>query len=555
MRNLILLFCLLFALSLSAAQPTIITANVTVTNIAGTVNGNTIQVNGVLRLWTNNVTTGATMIQATNTSALATSNLFRAYAQFPQSSMTIYQPTISNILFKSFIDAAMTVTASAGWATVSYSTNTIGTNAYEVRIPAEAEGIYQRTNIASGLAHWLNISPNTNALDQRAIIASQLMGLANTQTVAGAKSLTNLDNNFYGHFYGLAAGGAPDPGLVWWGTNGNSGLSSAANFLGTVDLCDLRIKANNKTFGYFKTNGLVQLGTNSALTLQPGSNYLNFAASSLVMNATNGNIIADGNGSSAILSGDANQISLASFDSVVIGGTHNIIQNTSPFSTILGGDHCQISYISDAGSIVGGYEAYADHPSVFNWSSYSADGPYHDNGDDTFNVRATGGAYFLATNGFNVTGPMYQDGVVNLATNIPSSWPTAAATPGGTALVNSNSTLYQFISSPGSTVWARTNVVTTGGGSVVADYTATTNVSSFTAGLGLTYIGQVSIPGAQLGDNVSIGFGALSNPLNPYLIWQGYVVTVDQAMIIIYNATGSPQTSIGGNLKVIVRHF
>lgn len=45
------------------------------------------------------------------------------------------------------------------------------------------------------------------------------------------------------------------------------------------------------------------------------------------------------------------------------------------------------------------------------------------------------------------------------ATNALSSWPTAAATPGGCAWVNSNATVYILTSTPGGTAWTKTNPI------------------------------------------------------------------------------------------------
>lgn len=46
---------------------------------------------------------------------------------------------------------------------------------------------------------------------------------------------------------------------------------------------------------------------------------------------------------------------------------------------------------------------------------------------------------------------------VQFATNAVANWPTAAATRGGCAFVNSNATVYLLTSTPNSTAWAATN--------------------------------------------------------------------------------------------------
>lgn len=66
--------------------------------------------------------------------------------------------------------------------------------------------------------------------------------------------------------------------------------------------------------------------------------------------------------------------------------------------------------------------------------------------------------------GWGITGPQgefarFYGGGVCMATNALSSWPTAAVSRGGYAVVNSNSTVYILQSGPNSTAWTSTNML------------------------------------------------------------------------------------------------
>jgi hypothetical protein len=179
---------------LNGAQQ-IVTATVTITNVAGTVAGETISVNGTSRLWTNAVS--AVQVVTNGTISGAASNLFSAYAQFPEANLVVSHPTSNTVVFQSFPGFVVTVALSSGWATNQYTTNTL-TSAVVVRVPMSVEGAAQQTNISSGLVAWIDFSGDTNALHESSPAVQNLMGLTNAQTVAGKKSLTNTANIYYG---------------------------------------------------------------------------------------------------------------------------------------------------------------------------------------------------------------------------------------------------------------------------------------------------------------------------------------------------------------------
>jgi hypothetical protein len=86
----------------------------------------------------------------------------------------------------------LTVTLSAGWGTVTYSTQSV-TTMITVRIPIEGEpSAAQRTNIISALQSALAGTRNTNVFYESSPAVVNLVGLTNTQTASGVKSFTNL---------------------------------------------------------------------------------------------------------------------------------------------------------------------------------------------------------------------------------------------------------------------------------------------------------------------------------------------------------------------------
>jgi len=74
------------------------------------------------------------------------------------------------------------------------------------------------------------------------------------------------------------------------------------------------------------------------------------------------------------------------------------------------------------------------------------------NGNTYFGIKSDGTLI-----GHVYLGEAILNGVYQQATNALTSWPTAAATPGGFAIVNSNAQPYVLLSSPGSTAWVSTN--------------------------------------------------------------------------------------------------
>lgn len=181
--------------SVSAADR--ITALVTITNSAGTLTNQQLTVNGNTRYWTNVVYIPSTQVLTNYTATSAKTNLFRQIGTYPFTSVTLVDNETNSFKLIGATDLAMVVTPSTGWATVSYSTQTV-TTLYGVRVPISGEATAGQQNyIASEIITGLNLK-GTNALLQSSIVASNLVGLTNSQTITGVKTFTNKLARFDG---------------------------------------------------------------------------------------------------------------------------------------------------------------------------------------------------------------------------------------------------------------------------------------------------------------------------------------------------------------------
>lgn len=165
MKRFILCLFAILLLALSAEASTVVTATIAVTNIAGTTNGQTFTLNGDTRTFTNSIFTPATQLYTNNTQAGVAANMLTILGlnNYPFTGIaSVGQSATTNVTLKANQDTAITVTVSAGWAVVTYVTNTIG-SAVGVRIPYTIESAAEQTNIASGLAAAIASSADTNS--------------------------------------------------------------------------------------------------------------------------------------------------------------------------------------------------------------------------------------------------------------------------------------------------------------------------------------------------------------------------------------------------------
>lgn len=182
-------------LTLPAAD--LITASITLTNFP--VGHSTITVQGSPRTWTNDVSSSpGTLIQQTNSAPWSATNLLNHLTRYPAAVghyLAMGNPT--NVIIRGTVGEVMAVTASAGWAVITYSTQAV-TTAYVVREPYTVEPPNQQTNIGSWLAKHLTLS--TNPID--GVRGTNLAGLHGTV------------NKFTGGWYTNSALDKP------WVTNG-----------------------------------------------------------------------------------------------------------------------------------------------------------------------------------------------------------------------------------------------------------------------------------------------------------------------------------------------
>jgi len=135
------------------AQNTRVSATLTVTNGSGTTNGQTLSIAAQNLIFTNDpalnpsiyVTNGGQNVTATNI-------YLHVIAYPPSTSVTNVMTATNQIRIDGTINAPLSVTPSAGWATVTYVTNSVsGTRTYAVRVPFIVEVETNRTNIAQSL--------------------------------------------------------------------------------------------------------------------------------------------------------------------------------------------------------------------------------------------------------------------------------------------------------------------------------------------------------------------------------------------------------------------
>ena len=148
MKNFLPLLALLFCFSASAADR--ITATISVTN-APLGNTNSLTINGVTRLFTNAVTASpATLIQQTNSIPWTATNVLDHLTDYRASQFHFLSSSAStNFRITGAVGEALTVTLAGGWGAITYSTQTVSSPTFLVRVPLTVEQTSNRTHIAS----------------------------------------------------------------------------------------------------------------------------------------------------------------------------------------------------------------------------------------------------------------------------------------------------------------------------------------------------------------------------------------------------------------------
>lgn len=181
---------LIVAIVALVARPTIaadlITATISITNNP-VGNTNTLTVNGSTRAWTNNIAASpGTLIQQTNSPSWAASNLINHLTAYPVSfAHFLAQPQVTNVIIRGGPGENLSVSQAGGWASVTMSTQSIGSPTFTVRVPITVETPANRTNIASLLVAALVNS--TNALGTNWTAGSNYLtrGASPLQHIAG----------------------------------------------------------------------------------------------------------------------------------------------------------------------------------------------------------------------------------------------------------------------------------------------------------------------------------------------------------------------------------
>ena len=161
------------------------TATISITNIPAGASSN-LTINGTTRYWTNDVNNApATSIMATNTTAMAATNLVNQLTKYPVSFFALLsQDTPTNVIIKS--RTALTISLTAGWGTVTFVTNTTPTEVH-FTLPITVHSATNQTNLATWAAESLEFS--STSLKMHWPIMAQVVGLTNNNVLSGTNSL------------------------------------------------------------------------------------------------------------------------------------------------------------------------------------------------------------------------------------------------------------------------------------------------------------------------------------------------------------------------------
>lgn len=184
----------------SEAQTQIITAQVTITNIATNASSCTFSVNGHSRTWETIVTSPNNQLLWTNSILATATNLFYAYITYPETSPYLQvQMIASNVIqFQTTVpqsSPALVISTNGylgqtNWVYWTYATNTL-TNAWVVRLPTNAIGAIERMDDQNGFVSLFDDLGMTNFFDQSKPAWREFLG---TNFGAGITNwvLTNL---------------------------------------------------------------------------------------------------------------------------------------------------------------------------------------------------------------------------------------------------------------------------------------------------------------------------------------------------------------------------
>lgn len=282
----------------AAAAVDKVTATVAITNAAGTTNGQTITVNGDVRTWTNNVVVSSVQIATNATPTGAKTNMYAQFGLNPFSQVVELDAGSTNIQLVGNAGVTLTVTLSAGWGSVSYSTQSVS-ELRTYRVPSSAEAAAVRTNNNSYLMAGLRDPSDTNQFYESDFQVANLVGITNNQAITGKKDF----NNGYGSYNGALSSYAPLV-LLSSGSNSvaeirgvNAGPSTNRLFSTPAgwSFASPIFLGGNLTIGIYAINGLNCsinsngfFGAGYGVTNVSGSNVINGA---LIANVSGSNVI------------------------------------------------------------------------------------------------------------------------------------------------------------------------------------------------------------------------------------------------------------------------
>ncbi len=333
--------------------------------------------------------------------------------------------------------------------------NTIGTAA-GLGVTFVTNSVYANTGAG------VNAFTTTPQVQQLKVLGGQTN--FGTLTGNGGNSWSN-SGDIYGAFFhgngslltGISGGSG---GNFGWNTNGNTG---AGHVLGLTDFNGFGIIVGGAQVGYFDPSNNIALGYRCSIA---GGNVVNPSPNGSSIGGGYFNVISGTvSGNDTISGGGQNQITSIGADNTISGGLGNLITNGATMGTIAGGS---ANYIGgdnqevDQGSFIAGYSNAVTHGhsfalgsralstnfGAFVWSDWGGRANvFASTNDDSFNVRAQGGAkFFTSGTGLWVDGPLTGTNLIisgtaaiggNATFTGPSNWISGSLTIGNGLTVNS----------------------------------------------------------------------------------------------------------------------
>jgi hypothetical protein len=231
----------------------------------------------------------------------------------------------TNVTIRGLPAQAMSASLAGAWGVITYSTQTLSSPTIAVRVPYSNEGASQRTNIASGLAEYLNLATNGIATNAAALSNYIHKGAGAQQVIRTSLQVTQLNGMVSaltnGYFTNAIVDKLRGTNSSFWGGLQSIGTGALSTQLGTnttaSGLNAIAIGAGPTASGY----NSVAIG-NAAMATNESSVALGTSATAYGLGSTavgDGSVV-DGFGSSGF--GSAAEVTGS--NSVAIGAGANI---------------------------------------------------------------------------------------------------------------------------------------------------------------------------------------------------------------------------------------